>query len=70
MVKSCRKNALRNHCQANLNKESFTSSDVLFMEDSKGDINLKNVFRITEKLEVAVLLIDIKPLSNPVKRNS
>ena len=58
------------NCQANLNKESHTSSDVLFREGSEGDINLKNVFRITEKLEVAVLLIDIKPLSNPVKRNS
>jgi len=58
------------NCQANLNKESLTSSDVLFREGSEGDINLKNVFRITEKLEVAVLLIDIKPLSNPVKRNS
>ena len=57
------------NCQANLNKESLTSSDVLFREGSEGDINLKNVFRITEKLEVAVLLIDIKPLSNPVKRN-
>ena len=55
------------NCQANLNKESLTSSDVLFREGSEGDINLKNVFRITEKLEVAVLLIDIKPLSNPVK---
>ena len=58
------------NCQACLNKESLTSSDVLFREGSEGDINLKNVFRITEKLEVAVLLIDIKPLSNPVKRNS
>ena len=59
----------RINCQVYLNKESLKSSSVLFQGGFGGGYQPKElVSMLTEKLEVTVLLIGIKPLSNHFKR--
>jgi len=53
--------------QVFLNKESLKSSSVLLGGGYGRNASRKNLFQITEKLEVAVLLIVIKPLFHSFK---